>query len=115
MQKSERLQKDDIVSNPDEAAIFAAELGGEAPEIDLHELDSIDQAIHRLDAFINHEAVAGTEVIRIIHGHGTGKLRAEVEKYLRSQTELVKRFRGSNKPGEQGAVTYAALERLTKS
>jgi len=96
-----------------EASIFAAELGGETPELDLHGMN-VDDAIREIDRYINHEALAGTEVVKIIHGRGTGKLRAEIHKYLRGQTELVARFRDSNAPGEMGGATYAVLHRLRK-
>lgn len=92
-----------------ESAIFAAELG-EAPEIDLHG-ETVDVALSLLDAFINHEFVTGTEVVKIIHGRGSGKLRAAIHDYLKEQTELVAYFRDAQSPAQQGGATYAALHR----
>jgi DNA mismatch repair protein MutS2 len=99
-----------VHNNPFESAMFAAELG-DAPEIDLHGED-IDTAMVQLDQFINHEFIAGTEAIKIIHGRGEGRLREAIHKYLRKQTELVAAFRDSQNPGQQGAVTLAALQRM---
>lgn len=95
-----------------ETAIFAAELGS-APEIDLHG-ETVDEALVRLDQFINHEFVAGTEVVKIIHGRGSGKLRAAIHDYLRKQTELVAYFRDAQTPAQQGGATYAALHKSRK-
>ncbi|OGL74454.1 hypothetical protein A3E39_01640 [Candidatus Uhrbacteria bacterium RIFCSPHIGHO2_12_FULL_60_25] len=99
-----------IQTNPHESAIFAAELG-EAPEINLHG-ESVDVAIRLLDAFVNHEFVAGTDVVKIIHGRGEGRLHDAVRDYLKSQTELVAFFRDAQAKGQQGGVTYAALHRV---
>ncbi len=90
-------------------AIFAAELG-DAPEIDLHGMD-VPLAVSQLDQYINHEFVAGSEAVKIIHGRGTGKLRDAIHAYLKKQTELVAAFRDSRSPGQQGGVTIAALHR----
>jgi dsDNA-specific endonuclease/ATPase MutS2 len=93
-------------TDPYESAIFAAELG-EAPTIDLHELMK-DEAISQLDQFLNHEFVDGTEVIKIIHGRGTGKLRDVIHAYLGDQ-ELVAKFRDAETQNQKGGVTFAAL------
>lgn len=90
-----------------ELEIFATELGGEAPVVDLHELTK-DEAIGQLDQFINHEFVSGTEVIKIIHGRGTGKLRDSIHDFLRDH-DLVARFRDADDPNQKGGVTFAAL------
>jgi DNA mismatch repair protein MutS2 len=99
-----------VQNNSFESALFAAELGV-APEIDLHGED-IDTAQVRLDQFINHEFVAGTEAVKIIHGRGEGRLRDAIHAYLRKQKELVALFRDSAAPGQQGGVTIAALHRV---
>lgn len=99
-----------VQTNPHESAIFAAELG-EAPEIDLHG-ESVDVAVRLLDAFVNHEFVAGTDVVKIIHGRGEGKLRNAIHEYLKTQTELVAYFRDAQSKKQQGGVTYAALHRV---
>lgn len=91
-----------------EAAIFAAELG-HAPTIDLHG-QTPDQAISALDGFLNHECVQGAEAVKIIHGRGSGKLRASVLAFLKTHT-LVRLVKDASHLGQQGGVTYAALEK----
>lgn len=99
-----------VRTDPHESAIFAAELG-ESPEIDLHG-ESVDVALSLLDAFLNHEFVAGTEVVKIIHGRGEGKLREAIHDALGKQTTLVASFRDAQSRKQQGGVTYAALHRI---
>lgn len=95
--------------NPHESAIFAAELG-EATELDLHGQD-VNLAVSQLDQFINHEFVAGTDVVKIIHGRGTGKLRDAIHAWLKKHPQMVAYFRDARGPSQQGGVTFAALHR----
>ncbi|MBI5655115.1 Smr/MutS family protein [Candidatus Uhrbacteria bacterium] len=100
-------------TDPYEPAFFAAELG-EAPEINLHGM-SVDEALSEVDRFLHQELMRGSEVIRIIHGHGEQKLRAAIDKWLARQKELdlVAAYRGAqHRSGQQNAVTYAALHRI---
>lgn len=92
-----------------EAAIFAAELGS-VPEIDLHG-QTIDQALSMLDSFLNHECLQGTEAVKIIHGRGTGALQKAIHVFLQDHP-LVLLIKDASSMGQQGGVTYAALERL---
>jgi DNA mismatch repair protein MutS2 len=94
-----------------EQAIFAAELG-EAPSIDLHQLDRTE-AIRETDAFIAREAAKGTEAVAIIHGRGSGSLRQAIRIHLKANP-LVVFFRDADSPAQQGGVTYAALHDARK-
>lgn len=91
-----------------EAAVFAAELG-DAPEVDLHGL-TMEEALNRLETFLHHEFMHGTETVKIIHGRGEEILRKAVQKTLSSHP-LVEYSRGSNNPKQAGAVTFAVLAR----
>ena len=51
-------------------------------EIDLRGLNS-DEAIARLDAFLDHHYQGPSDFIRVIHGHGTGALRSALRKHLK--------------------------------
>ena len=82
---------------------------GGAPSIDLHG-DSVDLALARLDEFLHQQFLRDTEVIKIIHGRGTGKLRQAVHAWLKKQ-ELVRYFRDSQAPTQQGGATFAVLHR----
>ncbi|MFA6446764.1 MAG: Smr/MutS family protein [Patescibacteria group bacterium] len=95
----------------EESAIFAAELGAQTPEVDLHGL-LVDQALYDLDIFINHEFAypprVAIKVVKIIHGRGEGKLQKAVTDYLK-KSKLIKYFRDSQSPAQAGAVMYAVL------
>ena len=100
-------------TNSFETALFAAEIGDQAPTIDLHG-HTVDLALSRLDSFLHHELLQGTDAIKIIHGRGGGWLREAVLKYLREQQQagLVGAFREATDPRQNGAVTLAALTRI---
>jgi len=104
-------EADAAVPDPIESALFAADLGDQAHELDLHGL-SPEQALDELRAFVNHEFTdpprLEIKVVKIIHGRGTGRLQRQVEEYLASEP-VVLRFRGSQAPGQANAVTLAAL------
>ena len=77
-------------------------------EIDLRGQDA-EQAIMELNAFIDNAVMAGVPTIRIIHGKGTGVLRAAVAQRLK-QHKAIKSFRlGVYGEGENG-VTIAELK-----
>lgn len=91
------------------SALFSAEIG-DAPTLDLHG-QSVNVAIDALNDFINHEFLAGSPVIKIIHGRGTGALRTAVHAWLKGQPILVARFRDAQTPDASGGVTVVALHR----
>ncbi len=77
-------------------------------EVDLRGMDS-EQAIIELDSFIDQAVLSGVPTIRIIHGKGTGVLRAAVQQRLRRH-KAIKSFRlGVYGEGENG-VTIAELK-----
>ncbi|CEP66145.1 Endonuclease MutS2 [Moorella glycerini] len=61
------------------------------PEIDLRGL-TVEEACHRVDAYLDDAVLAGLNQVSLIHGKGTGALRAALQDYLR-QHPLVKGFR----------------------
>ncbi|HPU58768.1 MAG TPA: Smr/MutS family protein, partial [Candidatus Avimonas sp.] len=76
-------------------------------EIDLRGM-ATDEGILELDRFISDALMSGLSQITIIHGKGTGALRAAVHKFLKSH-KSVKNFRlGTYGEGETG-VTIAEI------
>lgn len=74
-------------------------------EIDLRGMDAIE-AICVLDRFLDEAMRSNLSTVRIIHGKGTGTLRAAVQEELR-RNKYVKKFRlGVYGEGEDG-VTIA--------
>jgi DNA mismatch repair protein MutS2 len=79
-----------------------------ASEIDLRGMDSIE-AITVLDRYIDEAMRGNLQQVRIIHGKGTGALRAAVQQSLK-KNKFVKKYRlGVYGEGEDG-VTIAELK-----
>ena len=89
---------------------FSAELGG-ALELDLHG-SSVDVALGQLDSFLHVHWHHHEEIVRIIHGRGTGTLRLAIHRWLKGQPKMVAAFRDSTRLDEAGAVTYVAFRSL---
>lgn len=78
-----------------------------ANEIHLRRL-TVDEALLRLERYLNDAFMAGQYKIRVIHGKGTGTLRQAIHDYLLNHP-LVKSYRTGNY-GEGGAgVTIVEL------
>lgn len=68
----------------------------------------VDEALSRLEPFLNHAALAGLEEITIIHGIGTGALLKAVREHLKDHP-LVKQFRSAKESDGRDSVTIVAL------
>ena len=76
-----------------------------ATEVDLRGMDSVE-AICVLERYLDEAMRSNLQSVRIIHGKGTGTLRAAVQQCLR-KNKYVKKFRlGVYGEGEDG-VTIA--------
>jgi DNA mismatch repair protein MutS2 len=68
----------------------------------------VDEALWRLDRYLNDAFMAGLSSVRIVHGKGTGKLRRAVHDSL-TRHPLVKSYRlGDYGEGDYG-VTLVEL------
>jgi len=64
----------------------------------------VEEALDLLEPFLNHASLAGMREVRIIHGLGTGRLRAAVREHL-AHHPLVDEFRaGEPHEGRDGAT-----------
>jgi len=69
---------------------------------------TVDEALFRLDQYLNDAFMAGLPFVRIVHGKGTGTLRQAVHEAL-AKHPLVKSFRlGDYGEGDYG-VTIVEL------
>ena len=81
---------------------------GASPEVDLRGLTG-DEAVVELDRFLDQAVMGKLQEVRIIHGKGTGVVRAAVREHLK-RSRYVKTFRpGRYGEGEDG-VTIAELK-----
>ena len=79
-----------------------------SPEINLLG-KTVDEAVTELDKYLDDASLAHLSSVRIVHGKGTGALRAGIHKYLKRQKH-VKSFRlGAFGEGDAG-VTIAELK-----
>ncbi len=69
-----------------------------------------DEAIDHVIAALDRATLTGTPFLRIIHGHGTGRLKATLRQYLKDSPYVVKSRPGDRSEGGDG-VTVADLRR----
>lgn len=107
-----RLLKEDSVNKKNYSSIGTRNVRNKMEPI-TRELDvrgkNVLEATLELDAFIDNAVLSNVGVLTIIHGKGTGILRAEIAKYLKRHPN-VKTFRlGTFGEGESG-VTIVELK-----
>ena len=72
---------------------------------------TIDEAMPKLERFLNDKYVQGYSQVKIIHGKGTGTLRLSVRREL-GRHSLVKSFRpGENYEGGEGVTIVEFTEK----
>ncbi|MEE2902166.1 MAG: endonuclease MutS2 [Myxococcota bacterium] len=72
-------------------------------ELDVRGLTS-DEALDRLDAFLDYHFQGPCDFVRVIHGHGTGALRKAIRDHLRTSGYVVEYRPESDKNGGDGAT-----------
>ncbi len=79
-------------------------------EVRLRQL-TVDEALPKLDKYLNDAFMAGLYQVRVVHGKGTGTLRQAVREYLAGHT-LVKSYR----PGGygEGGIGVTVVELAVK-
>jgi DNA mismatch repair protein MutS2 len=78
-----------------------------AEEVHLRRL-RVDEAMPKLDQYLNDAFLAGLHSVRVIHGKGEGILRQVVREQL-AQHPLVKSFRAAELDEGGGGVTIVEL------
>jgi DNA mismatch repair protein MutS2 len=69
---------------------------------------TVDEALFRLDKYLNDAFMAGLYQVRIVHGKGTGALRQVVRKKL-DKHPLVESYRPAGYGEGSGGVTIVEL------
>jgi DNA-nicking Smr family endonuclease len=79
------------------------------PELDLHRM-TVDEALPKIDDFLNDTYRAGLHYVCIVHGKGSGVLRREVGRYLSSHP-LVKSYNSADRyNGSIGATEVVLID-----
>ncbi len=69
----------------------------------------VEEALSKLEPFLNHAALAGLTEVTIIHGYGTGALARAVREHLEGHP-LIKSFRKGEPSEGGGGVTVTTLK-----
>ncbi|MDZ7374509.1 MAG: endonuclease MutS2 [candidate division KSB1 bacterium] len=78
------------------------------PEVDLRGL-SVADALAEVDRFLDMAVLAGLSTVRIVHGKGTGRLRTEIQRFLRDDPRVRSARTGQWNEGDLG-VTVVELK-----
>ena len=70
---------------------------------------TVDEALARLEKFLDESTVTDLRELRIIHGHGTGQLRRAVAEFLKNHP-LVERYETAPQNQGGGGATIAYLK-----
>ena len=65
---------------------------------------TVEEAIEEVDRAIDMELRAGGETLRVVHGHGTGRLRAGLREHLRRHAAVASLRPGAQREGGNGAT-----------
>jgi DNA mismatch repair protein MutS2 len=75
------------------------------PPLELHLLGkTVDEALGEVDKFLDDASRAGRTEARIVHGHGTGKLKAAVRRFLKGHAHVDAFRPGEPREGGDGAT-----------
>lgn len=85
------------------SSIGRSKSGSVSAELDLRGLLA-DEALDRLDKYLDDVFLAGISPVTIIHGKGTGALRAAVHNYLKKNPRVKKYRLGQYGEGESGVT-----------
>ncbi len=78
-----------------------------APELvaELHLIgERVEPALERLDAYLDTALLAGRGEVRVVHGHGTGRLKQAVRAHLRGHPAVAAFRAGAANEGGDGAT-----------
>src|SRR6185503_13273988 len=87
------------------AATAARDLARPAAPVEINLIGcTVEEGTERLDKFLDDAAVAGHREVRVIHGHGTGRLRVALRDLLASHPHVESLRPGNPNEGGNGAT-----------
>ena len=76
-----------------------------APSLEINVIGlTVSEALVEIEAFIDAAVLSNLEEVRIVHGMGTGKLRAGIHEYLRKHRSVAEFRLGRYGEGETGVT-----------
>jgi len=79
-----------------------------SPELHLRGM-TVDEALHRIDKYLDDAFLAGQKKVRLVHGKGTGTLRRAVHDYLTTHPQIAD-FRLADRSEGGYGVTVVSLK-----
>ncbi|HEV8238539.1 MAG TPA: Smr/MutS family protein [Thermoanaerobaculia bacterium] len=79
----------------------------EAPEVPPELMligERVEPALERIDAYLDEALHAGRDEVRVVHGHGSGRLRNAVREHLKSHRAVATWRPGEDNEGGNGAT-----------
>jgi DNA mismatch repair protein MutS2 len=70
---------------------------------------TVDDALDMIDRFLDRAVLDAVGQVRLVHGHGTGRLRRAVREHLRTHA-LVADYRGGGQSEGGDGATVARLK-----
>jgi len=67
----------------------------------------VEPALEQLDSYLDRALLASRRQVRVIHGHGTGRLRQAIREYLRSHAAVKEAHAGTPDEGGNGATVVS--------
>jgi DNA mismatch repair protein MutS2 len=64
----------------------------------------VDEALSGLDEYLDRALLSGREEVRVVHGHGTGRLREAVRQHLTGHRAVAEHRPGGEGEGGDGAT-----------
>lgn len=104
IEKQKNTKKDAVVRRNTESRMNAAS----DTRCDLRGM-TVEEALMTLDLFLDNMVMAGLSEVTIIHGKGTGALRAAVQQHLKKHPQVKSHRLGTFGEGEDG-VTIATMK-----
>ena len=75
-----------------------------SPEINLLG-KTVDEAVAELDKYLDYASLAHLTSVRVVHGKGTGALRAGIHQYLKRQKHVKSYRLGAFGEGDAGVTS----------
>jgi DNA mismatch repair protein MutS2 len=76
-----------------------------APTLEINVIGlTVHEALPEIEAFLDAAVISNLEELRIVHGMGTGKLRAGIHEYLRTHPNVAEFRLGKYGEGDTGVT-----------
>jgi len=101
------LGPDKVLGGPARARPIPATSGPAAAEVpvEIHLIGQrVEPALEHLDVYLDQALLAGRQEVRVVHGHGTGRLRQAVREHLRGHPAVIGQRPGAPNEGGNGAT-----------